>query len=107
MIGFVVHFVIYYNFTNEISTVLSTIDSYQNQGENIMDIYSGFSELTNKIEHFNEFDAIKLGTLRKRISYLTSNRMNFQFNADTNKFIDTIFYENSCQADFSINAFKG
>ncbi len=48
----------------------------------------------------------KLGVLRLRISQITSDRMNFEFDTDTNAFIDSIFYENSCKSSFSTEIFK-
>jgi hypothetical protein len=32
--------------------------------------------------------------------------MYFEFDADTNSFIDLMLFENSCQAEFSVNIFK-
>jgi hypothetical protein len=72
-----------------------------------MDVYSGYGELVNKIAHFNQYDdAPKLEILRKRIGWLTDNRMNFNFDADTNSYIDLILFENSCKNEFSVNMFK-
>ena len=62
----------------------------------MIETYSTFTEVTNEIDHFAKYDVNDTIVLRKEMNYLTSNRNVFSFDADTNKFIDLFFYENSC-----------